>query len=105
MSLRERKLGLLISCRPDQPNFERGLRLAEAALKEGVKVYLYFIDEAVSGLADPRLRDLENRRFNLFACAYGAQRRNRPREDTATWAGLATLADIIAGTDRFVTLN
>ena len=105
MSLRGRKLGLLVSCGPDQPNFERGLRLAEAALEEGVQVYLYFIDEAVTGLTDPRLKGLKSRWLNLFACAYAAHSRDLAREDNATWAGLATLSDIIAGTDRFVTLN
>lgn len=105
MSLRGRKLGLLVSCGPKEPNFERGLRLAKAALEEGIQVYLYFIDEAVIGLTDPRIKALENQSLNLFACAYGAQSRNLLREDKATWAGLGTLTDIIVGTDRFVTLN
>lgn len=105
MSLRGRKLGLLLSCGPGEPNFDHGVRLAEAAAEEGVRVYLYCIDNAVTGLSDSRLKRLMDRGVHLFACAYGAQRRNRAREETATWAGLATLSDIISGTDRFVSFN
>jgi len=105
MSLHGRKLGLLLSCGPDQPNFDHGVRLAQAALEEGLQVYLYCIDDAVNGMSDSRLKRLVDRGVHLFACAYGAQRRNRAREEMATWAGLATLTDIISGTDRFLSFN
>jgi hypothetical protein len=41
MSLREKKLGLLLSTRPDTANFRHGVNLARAALAADVKVYLY----------------------------------------------------------------
>lgn len=105
MSLQGKKLGLLISARPEVPNFRHGIRLAEAALGRGVTVYLYCIDEAVRGLADAQLQNLKTRGVNLFACAYGAQRREIPVSDLATFAGLAIVSEIIAGTDRFVCFN
>jgi len=105
MSLRGKKLGVLISSRPDSPKFKQGLSLAETALAEGVDVYLYCIDDAVPGVDQPRLQSLKERGLKLYACAYGAHRRNAPLSDKATFAGLTVVSDLIAGTDRFVSIN
>ena len=105
MSLHGKKLGLLISAAPDRPNFDRGLKLAEAALASGVTVYLYCIDEAVPAVADPRLQAMKARGLHLYACAYGAHRRNLQLDDCATYAGLSVVSELIASTDRFVSFN
>ncbi len=105
MSLRGKKLGVLISACPGHPNFEHGLRLAEAALAQGITVYLYCIDGAVAGVAHSRLQALKKRGLNLFACAYGARQRRLPLGDNATFAGLTVVTDLIASTDRFVSFN
>lgn len=105
MSLRGKKLGLLVSASPDAPNFRHGLKLAEAAVDAGVTVYLYCIDDAVSGVGDTRLQSLKARGLNLYACAYGAQRRNIPVNDSAVFAGLTVVSDILGGTDRFLSFN
>ena len=105
MSLREKKLGVLLSTRPETVNFRHGVRLAEAALNAQVMVYLYCIDEAVWGVGDPQLQTLKARGLHLFACAYGARRRNLPLSDQATFAGLTVVSDLIGGTDRFVSFN
>ena len=105
MSLRGKKLGLLLSISPDHPNFDHGLRLAAAALDEGADVYLYCIDDAVHGLTEPRLQRLKSGGAKLFACAFGAQCRELPMTDCAVYGGLTILSDIIASTDRFVSFN
>jgi len=105
MSLHGKKLGVLLSTGPDQPGFGHGLKLAEAALARGVDVYLYCIDDAVTGVGDARLQALKSRGLKLFACAYGAQRRNLPLSDLAAFAGLTVVSDVMAGTDRFVSFN
>ena len=105
MTLHGKKLGVLLSTRPETANFCHGLRLAEAALNEHVTVYLYCIDDAVWGVGDPRLQALKARGVHLFACAYGARRRNLPLTEQATFAGLTVVSDLIAGTDRFVSFN
>jgi sulfur relay (sulfurtransferase) complex TusBCD TusD component (DsrE family) len=105
MSLRGKKLGLLLSTSPGQPGFQHGLRLAEAALEEGVEVYLYCIDEAVRGVEEPRLQSLAGRGLKLYVCAYGSLRRGLPRSPNATYAGLALLSEVMAATDRFVSFN
>ena len=105
MLLRGKKLGLLLSTPPDQPGFQHGLRLAEAALEEGVEVYLYCVDEAVRGVGEPGLQSLAAHGLKLYVCAYCAQRRGMERNPNAIYAGLAMLSDLISATDRFVSFN
>src|SRR5687767_10592854 len=105
MPAERKKLGLLLSADPQQPAFEHCLRLARAALLQSVAVYLYCIDEAVRGLDNPQLRELQSAGLILYACAYSAQRRDVAVDDRATFCGLGTLSDIVAGTDRFLSFN
>jgi hypothetical protein len=105
MSLRGKKLGLLLSTLPSQPGFQHGLSLAEAALEEGVDVYVYCVDEAVRGVDEPRLQSLAGRGLKLYACAYGVQQRGLERNPHTIYAGLALLSDLMAATDRFVSFN
>ena len=105
MDFRGKKLGVLISCRPEEPGFRLGLKVAEAALARGASVYLYCIDDAVRGVNDPLLQKLKADGMSLYACAYGAHKRSMPLSQDATFAGLTVVNDIIAGTDRFVCFN
>ena len=105
MQLHGKKLGLLLSASPDAPSFRHGLRLAETALSQGILVYLYCIDDAVKGLADERLQQIKRQGANIFACAYGAERRDIPLSDLATFAGLTVVSDLVASTDRFLSFN
>lgn len=103
--MRGKKLGILLSTAPEQPAFQHGVRLAEAAMEEGLVVYLYCIDEAIYGIGDPRLQPLPARGLKLFACAQAAETRNLPMNGDATYAGLGVLSDLMAATDRFVSFN
>lgn len=105
MSLRGKKLGVLLSAPPDRPGFQHGLGLAEAAVAAGLEVYLYCIDEAVRGLPDPRLQSLVSRGLILYGCAYSAQRRKIQIDEKSNWAGLALLSDLMAATDKMVTFT
>lgn len=105
MPLKKKKLGVLISSRPEEASFQHGLRLAETALANGVDVYLYCVDQAVQGLDDARIVALKNNGVKLYACAYGAQKLNIALTDKATFAGLTVVSDLIANTDRFVSFN
>ena len=105
VSLPARKLGVLISCAATEPGFRHGVRLAGAALAQGVDVYLYCIDDGVTGVRDPELQSLRATGLKLYACAYGAHQRGLPVDDTAAYAGLTIVSDLIASTDRFVSFN
>ena len=103
--LHGRKLGVLLSTRPEQRAFRHGVRLAATALAAGVDVYLYCIDDAVWGVNDPELQSLKPKGLKLYACAYGAHRRNIPVDAAAAFAGLTVVSDLMASTDRFVSFN
>jgi len=105
MTLPGKKLGILLSTSPERANFSHGVRLAETALANGVEVYLYCIDEAVPGVQDSRIISLKERGVRLFACAYGAHKRNLSLDGTALFAGLTVVADLMADTDRFISFN
>jgi sulfur relay (sulfurtransferase) complex TusBCD TusD component (DsrE family) len=105
MDLRGRKLGLLVSCGPDAGNFRHAIGLAEAAVRRGVTVYLYCLDEAVRGIGNDRLQALRRGGVRLFACALAAQRRGIPFDDRATFAGLNAVNEMISFTDRFLAFS
>ena len=104
--MKKRSLGILLSTGPEDSNLSTALGLSSAALRAGVDVYLYLIDEGVLAIDDPRFQLLRNAGLKLFACAYGAQQRGMPRKDEkATYCGLVVLSNIVSTCDRFVALN
>ena len=100
-----KKLGIMISARPESKNFEHGVNLAGAALRRGIAVYLYCIDHAVEGLAGSRLAELKEKGARIFACAYSMQERELNNPGDWTLSGLTILSDLIANTDHFVSFN
>lgn len=105
MSNAAKKLGVLLSTLPGTSGFRRGLDAAESGLKAGSKVFIYCIDDAVSGLTEQRLQSLRDQGVVVYACAYGAQLRGVPVNDQAVFGGLGLLGDLLAATDEFVDGN
>jgi len=105
MSDRPRKLGLLLSTSPDYPNLDTVVRLSETALRRGLDVYLYLIDEGTRCLDTPQIQQLQTQGTKLFVCAFGAQKMGVPIDGRATFCGLVVLSDIVSGTDRFLAFN
>jgi sulfur relay (sulfurtransferase) complex TusBCD TusD component (DsrE family) len=105
VELRGKKLGVMVSSGPEAPSFECAYRLADTALGEGLQVYLYYMDEGVRGVHDKRVQGLKAKGAQLFACAYSAQRRDLPIDESAVFSGLATVSDLMAGTDRFLSFT
>jgi len=101
----KRKLGVLVSVGPGHPNFEHGVRLAEAAMRSGMEVYLYCLDDAVLGIADARLQSMRGLGLRLFGCEFARRRRKMPPDELAIYGGLTMLSDLTAATDRFVGFN
>ena len=100
--LKGKKLGVLLTTAPAHPNFRPAVALMNAAIGDGVRVYLYCVDEGVRSVATPEVQALKERGASLFGCAYGAGRRNIPTDESAAWSGLTVLADVVGSTDRFV---
>ena len=100
-----RKLGLLLSTPPSHPSVETVVELAQAALRRGVEVYLYLIDEGVKTAVDQRYLSLIDDGMKMSVCAYGCQRYGISTvvvDSRASLSGLVVLSGIIDGCDRFL---
>lgn len=100
-----RKLGLLLSTAPSHPSVETVVQLAHAALRRGVEVYLYLIDEGVKVAVDPRYVGLIDAGVKLSVCAYGCQQHGVSTtsvDSRVSLSGLVVLSGIIDGCDRFL---
>jgi sulfur relay (sulfurtransferase) complex TusBCD TusD component (DsrE family) len=100
-----RRLGILLSTPPSHPSVETVIRLAEAALRQGVDVYLYLIDEGVKTVTDQRCIGLIETGVKMSVCAYGCQRHRIPTitvDSRVSLSGLVVLSGIIEGCDRFL---
>jgi len=108
LSLKGKKLGILLSTPPENENAHTVTRLSEEALNSGVDVYLYLIDEGVKNLKNPPLVNLASLGAKFFVCAYGCQQHNVSTEGypkEVTFCGLVVLSNIITGCDRFLAFN
>jgi sulfur relay (sulfurtransferase) complex TusBCD TusD component (DsrE family) len=100
-----RRLGLLLSTPPSHPSVETVVQLAQAALRKGVDVYLYLIDEGVKMVVDQRYLSLINAGAKLSVCAYGCQQHGVSTvtvDSRVSLSGLVVLSGIIDGCDRFL---
>ncbi len=100
-----KRLGLLLSTPPAHPNLGTVVALGREALREGLGVYLYLVDDGVQNLSTPEISALSREGAKLFVCAYGAQRHNVPVSDQAVFCGLVVLSDLVKGCDRFLAFN
>ena len=101
----ERKLGLLLSTAPADQSIETVVRLAEAAVRQGVDVYVYLIDEGVKSFTDARLSRLLDEGVKMSVCAYGCQQHGistQHVDSRVSLSGLVVLSGIIDGCDRFL---
>jgi len=101
----ELKLGLMLSTPPTHPSVETVVQLAQAALRKGVDVYLYLIDEGVRMALDQRYVGLIDAGVKMSVCAYGCQQHGvltTTIDSRASLSGLVVLSGIIDGCDRFL---
>ena len=100
-----RRLGLLLSTPPSHPSVNTVLCLTDAALRQGIDVYLYLIDEGVKMAADQRYLGLIDAGVKMSVCAYGCQQHGVPTasvDPRISLSGLVVLSGIIDGCDRFL---
>ena len=106
--MEKKKLGFLLSTPPSHPSVTTVARLSHEALRSGIDVYLYLIDEGVRNARDSRFLELSGDGAKLFVCAYGCQQHGVPTDgldERMTLCGLVVLSNMINGCDRFVAFN
>ena len=107
-TLSGKKLGLLLSTPDSHASVGTVMVLCEVALRQGVDVYLYLIDEGVKNLRDARLTSLSARGMKLFVRAYGCQQHGVSTENLdprISLCGLVVLSNMVNGCDRFLAFN
>lgn len=100
-----KKFGILLSTPPSHPSVETVTQLTSEALTQGIDMYVYFIDEGVKNLRDPRYHELVGRGMKLFVCAYGCQQHGVSTDhldQRISLCGLVVLSNIVNGCDRFL---
>ena len=100
-----RKLGLLLSTAPKDTTIDTLVSLAEAAIRQGIEVYLYLIDEGVKGFTDMRFTRLLDGGVKMSVCAYGCQQHGVSTQQVdprVSLSGLVVLSSIIDACDRFL---
>ena len=100
-----RRLGFLLSTAPSHSSVETVAQLAHAALRQGIEVYLYLIDEGVKSAVDQRYRVLIDAGVKMSVCAYGCHQHGVPTstvDSRVSLSGLVVLSGIIDGCDRFL---
>ena len=100
-----RKLGLLLSTAPTDASIETVVCLADAAVRQGIEVYLYLIDEGVKGFTDARFSRLLDEGVRMSVCAYGCQQHGvstQKVDPRVSLSGLVVLSGIIDACDRFL---
>ncbi len=100
-----RKLGLLLSTAQSETCILTVVNLADAAIRQGIEVYLYLIDEGVKSLKDARFGRLIDGGLKMSVCAYGCQQHGVSTQDLdsrVSLSGLVVLSGIIDGCDRFL---
>ena len=104
----KRKLGILLSTPPGHPSVDTVTRLSQEALRTGIDVYLYLIDEGVKNLHNDTLLAAAGEGAKYFVCAYGCQQHSVKTDQVdprVTLCGLVVLSNIVAGCDRFLAFN
>ena len=104
-SIPGKKLGILLSTPPDSPDLRTVVKLSEAAVAQGVVVYLYLLDDGMLNIDQPDIDELLAKGVKLFCCAYAAQKRNIPRSDKAVFGGLFVLSNLMNTCDQFIAFN
>ena len=100
-----RKLGLLLSTAPSDRTIDTVVQLAQAAVRQGIEVYLYLIDEGVKGFNDIRFSRLLDGGVKMSVCAYGCQQHGVSTQQVdprVSLSGLVVLSSIIDACDRFL---
>jgi len=100
-----RKLGLLLSTAPSDQTIETVVQLSEAAVRQGIDVYLYLIDEGVKSFEDSRFSRLLDGGVKMSVCAYGCQQHGvstQHVDSRVALSGLVVLSGIIDACDRFL---
>ena len=99
------KLGLMLTTSTESENTHTVIKLAEAALEEGLEVSIFLMCDGVYNMSVEPLNALAERGARLSLCAHNADERKLEKKGPILFGSQYDLADIVAESDRFLAFN
>jgi len=87
--------GVVVHASPECPSFQHAIHAIQTALKASCQVYVYLLDDAVTGVLGSDVRALAQRGVKVSACGLAMGNRDLECPDDICPAGLTTLSDIL----------
>jgi len=87
--------GVVAHASPESPSFQHAIHAIQTALKASCQVYVYLLDDAVTGVLESDVRALAQRGVKVSACGLAMEKRDLECPDDICPAGLTTLSDIL----------
>ncbi len=100
-----RTLGILLTTSPESENTHTAIRLAEAALAQGVGVRVFVMCDGVYNLNQPEFMSLAQKGASIAVCAHNANERSVIEKPGVVWGGQYDLAANVSECDRFLSFN
>lgn len=105
MSKKRKKLGIMLGTSTESENTHTVIKLARAALDEGVEVSIFLMCDGVYNMNVDALTQLSEQGAKLTLCAHNAEERKLEKKGPILFGSQYDLADIVAESDRFLAFN
>ncbi len=100
-----RTLGILLTTSPEHEDASTAVRLAEAALAQGIEVKIFVMCDGVYQLSNPVFLGLKQRGAELCMCAQNAVERQVDKRPEVISGSQYDLAQYVNEADRFISLT
>jgi sulfur relay (sulfurtransferase) complex TusBCD TusD component (DsrE family) len=98
-------LGILLATSPEHEDASTAVRLAEAALAQGIEVKIFVMCDGVYQLTNPLFLALQSQGAELCMCAHNAVERDVAKQPEVISGSQYDLAHYVYEADRFVSLT
>lgn len=100
-----RTLGILLTTSPEHEDASTAVRLAEAALAQGIEVKIFVMCDGVYQLSNPLFLSLKAQGAELCMCAQNAVERSVGKRPEVVSGSQYDLAHYVNEADRFISLT
>lgn len=105
MAEKKPKIGLLLTTSTESENTRTIIKLAEAALDEGMEVSVFLMCDGIYNINAEAFNALAERGAELCLCAYNAEQRKVEKKEPVLFGSQYDLANMVAEADRFLAFN
>lgn len=99
---KKKTLGMLLSTGPENYNWRIVLRIAESALKQGINVKIFLMDDGIYNLKNERFKNLFKCGVEFSLCGQNARERNIEKIDDIPFGSQFDHSEIVKNCDRYL---